>query len=86
MLNSLGPRSIFFSFEDQERKGVECSGLHIVFIVFNCGSDLGVLLEANFGTTVGPQENSVGLVTRQRAASRHVSTVTRSIGYDTTGP
>ena len=61
MLNSLWPRSVSFYFEDQERKGVERSGLHIVFIAFNCGSDLGVLLEANFGTTVG--------LTRKRAAS-----------------
>ena len=52
-IHSVHHRSVFFYFEGQERKGVERSGLHIVFIAFNCGSDLGVLLEAEFGTMVG---------------------------------
>jgi hypothetical protein len=45
-IHSVHHRSVFFYFEGQEQKGVERSGLHVVFIAFNCGSDLGVLLEA----------------------------------------
>jgi hypothetical protein len=50
-IHSVHHRGVFFYFEGQEQKGVERSGLHIVFIAFNCGSDLGVLLEADFGAT-----------------------------------